>query len=141
MSDDTRILSVRGLNVQIPIPGSTLWPVRDVNIDVGRGETVAVVGESGCGKSLTALAIMGLLPRQAKVQSEALRLNAESLAEASPKRWRQLRGDRIAMIFQDPMTALNPVTTIGQQMLDRKNELKQLAEAKGFPPARMRTAE
>ncbi|RKT34013.1 peptide/nickel transport system ATP-binding protein [Roseovarius halotolerans] len=129
MSDDTRILSVRGLNVQIPIPGSTLWPVRDVNIDVGRGETVAVVGESGCGKSLTALAIMGLLPRQAKVQSEALRLNAESLAEASPKRWRQLRGDRIAMIFQDPMTALDPCYRIGDQMCEILQQHRKISRS------------
>jgi len=118
MPSDTRILSVKGLNVEIPVPGAILRPVRGVSFDVGRGETVAVVGESGCGKSLTALAIMGLLPRQAKVRSEALHLNDESLEAASAKRWRQLRGDRIAMIFQDPMTALDPCYRIGDQMCE-----------------------
>src|SRR6056297_1390645 len=116
MTKDASILSVVGLNVEIPVPGATLRPVRDVSLDVGRGETLAVVGESGCGKSLTALAIMGLLPRQAKVQSSSLDLNGESLDAASAKRWRELRGDRIAMIFQDPMTALDPCYRIGDQM-------------------------
>lgn len=118
MTKDASILSVVGLNVEIPVPGATLRPVRDVSLNVGRGETLAVVGESGCGKSLTALAIMGLLPRQAKVQSTSLDLNGESLDAASAKRWRELRGDRIAMIFQDPMTALDPCYRIGDQMCE-----------------------
>ncbi len=113
---DKAILEVTGLRVEIPVEGAVLRPVRGVDLSVSRGETVAVVGESGCGKSLTALAIMGLLPRTARYSCERIELKGESLAHASQRRWRQLRGDRIAMIFQDPMTALDPCYRIGDQM-------------------------
>ncbi|MBK0328010.1 ABC transporter ATP-binding protein [Rhodobacteraceae bacterium F11138] len=136
MPNDTQILNVQGLSVQIPVHGSMLRPVRDVNLEVGRGETVAVVGESGCGKSLTALAIMGLLPRQAMVQSDALRLNSESLAQASPKRWRQLRGDQIAMIFQDPMTALDPCYRIGNQMCEILQQHRKISRTDAMARSR-----
>ncbi|MCD1641595.1 ABC transporter ATP-binding protein [Aurantimonas coralicida] len=118
MSMTAPILEVTGLKVEIPVRDTVLRPVRGIDISVAKGETVAIVGESGCGKSLTALAIMGLLPRQAKLTSERIDLNGESLSEASPRRWRKLRGDRIAMIFQDPMTALDPCYRIGDQMAE-----------------------
>ncbi len=110
------VLEVKGLKVDIPVADDVLHPVRGIDLEVGRGETVAIVGESGCGKSLSALAIMGLLPRSARLSAERIALNGESLTDASPRRWRQLRGDRIAMIFQDPMTALDPAYRIGDQM-------------------------
>ena len=110
------ILDVRNLKVDIPLTDAVLHPVRGIDLTVARGETVAIVGESGCGKSLTALAIMGLLPRNARLTSERIALKGESLTNAGRKRWRQLRGDRIAMIFQDPMTALDPCYRIGDQM-------------------------
>ena len=112
------ILEVKGLRVEIPVSDTVLRPVRGIDISVGRGETVAIVGESGCGKSLTALAVMGLLPRAARFTCERIALNGESLVNASRRRWRQLRGDRIAMIFQDPMTALDPCYRIGDQMCE-----------------------
>ncbi|WP_340110237.1 ABC transporter ATP-binding protein [Pikeienuella sp. HZG-20] len=112
------ILDVVNLSVEIPTPGALLKPVRRVDLTVGRGETVAIVGESGCGKSLTALAIMGLLPRAARARSERIELNGESISSVSRRRWRRLRGDRIAMIFQDPMTALDPCYRIGDQMCE-----------------------
>ncbi|GHF74274.1 ABC transporter ATP-binding protein [Seohaeicola zhoushanensis] len=115
---DGPILEVAGLRVDIPVDGSTLRPVRRVDLTVGRGETVAIVGESGCGKSLTALSIMGLLPRSARPSSDHVRLKGEDISKASPRRWRKLRGDRIAMIFQDPMTALDPCYRIGDQMVE-----------------------
>ncbi|WP_370192912.1 MULTISPECIES: ABC transporter ATP-binding protein [Aurantimonas] len=118
MSMTAPILEVSGLKVEIPVRDAVLRPVRGIDISVAKGETVAIVGESGCGKSLTALAIMGLLPRQAKLTSDRIDLNGESLSEASPRRWRKLRGDRIAMIFQDPMTALDPCYRIGDQMAE-----------------------
>lgn len=136
MTDDTRLLSVEGLNVQIPVLDATLWPVRNVSLDVGRGETVAVVGESGCGKSLTSLAIMGLLPRHAKMQSRGLHLNDESLAHASARRLRQLRGDRIAMIFQDPMTALDPCYRIGEQMCEILRQHRRISRSDAMARAR-----
>ncbi|WP_226581403.1 ABC transporter ATP-binding protein [Acuticoccus sediminis] len=116
IAPDAPVLDVKGLRVEIPVTGATLRPVRRVDLTVGRGETVAVVGESGCGKSLTALAIMNLLPRRARPTSERIELAGEDLTAASRRRWRALRGDRIAMIFQDPMTALDPCYRIGDQM-------------------------
>jgi peptide/nickel transport system ATP-binding protein len=112
----TPVLDVAGLKVEIPVADAVLRPVRGIDLTVHRGETVAIVGESGCGKSLTALAIMGLLPRNARLSSQRINLTGESLSGASHRRWRQLRGDKIAMIFQDPMTALDPCYRIGDQM-------------------------
>lgn len=112
------LLSVRDLKVDISTISGTLSPVRSVDLDVGSGETVAIVGESGCGKSLTAFAIMGLLPGNARRGASRLELCGEDIFGASKRRLRQLRGDRIAMIFQDPMTALDPCYRVGDQMCE-----------------------
>jgi peptide/nickel transport system ATP-binding protein len=90
--------------------------VRSVDFTVAAGETLAIVGESGCGKSLTSLAIMGLLPRAARLTADAIALKGRSLLGMSEAAWRKLRGERVAMIFQDPMTALDPCYRIGNQM-------------------------
>ena len=110
------LLDVRGLKLDIPTSGGLLHPVRGVDLSVAAGETLAIVGESGCGKSLTALAIMGLQPRAAQVHADVLALREKSLLGLSERRWRKLRGERIAMIFQDPMTSLDPCYRIGDQM-------------------------
>jgi len=110
------LLEVRGLGVDIPTPGGLLHPVRGVDLLVAPGETLAIVGESGCGKSLTALSIMGLQPRAAHVRADSMRLRGESLLGLSEPQWRKLRGERIAMIFQDPMTSLDPCYRVGDQM-------------------------
>ena len=110
------LLEVCGLGVDIPTPGGMLHPVRGVDLSVAAGETLAIVGESGCGKSLTALSIMGLQPRSARVRAKAMSLRGESLLGLSERRWRKLRGERIAMIFQDPMTSLDPCYRVGDQM-------------------------
>jgi peptide/nickel transport system ATP-binding protein len=112
------LLDVRGLKVQIQTPNGLLHPVRGVDFSVAPGETLAVVGESGCGKSLTALAIMGLLPRAARLTAERIALRGDSLLGLSERSWRKMRGERIAMIFQDPMTALDPCYRIGAQMAE-----------------------
>jgi peptide/nickel transport system ATP-binding protein len=112
------LLEVRGLKVEIPVPGGTTRPVRGVDFAVAAGETLAIVGESGCGKSLTSLAVMGLLPRAARLTAETIALHGQSLLGLSEAGWRKLRGDRIAMIFQDPMTALDPCYRIGDQMAE-----------------------
>jgi peptide/nickel transport system ATP-binding protein len=112
------VLSVDGLNVDIATPRGTLHAVRDVSFHVERGETLCLVGESGCGKSMTAFALMGLLPRMAKRTVRALRLEGEDLARASTARLSHLRGNRMAIIFQEPMTALNPAYTIGDQLAE-----------------------
>jgi len=92
--------------------------VRDVSFHVDRGETLCIVGESGCGKSITSLAIMSLLPAAARRRARTLSLLGEDLLKASPRRVNALRGERMAMIFQEPMTALNPAYTIGNQMME-----------------------
>jgi len=105
----------------VAVPTRTLRAVRDVNLSIAPGEVLGLVGESGSGKSLTSLAIMQLLPPQAKVSGEILFAeNGETrdLTTLSADSVRQLRGSRIAMIFQEPMTALNPVMRVGDQIAE-----------------------
>lgn len=95
-----------------------------VNFNLHRGQTIGVVGESGCGKSMTALSIMRLMPSLAlRVTGGGVKLDGEDLLQASGQRMRELRGSRLAMIFQDPMTSLNPLYTVGDQIAEsiRKN--------------------
>ncbi|MBC2859758.1 ABC transporter ATP-binding protein [Stappia sp. 28M-7] len=110
------VLSVRNLKVTIPTHGEPLHAVRGVDIEVGAGETLGIVGESGCGKSVTSMAIMRLLPGRISVTADEMRLGDTDLAAMSERQMADIRGDRMAMIFQEPMTALNPVLTIGRQM-------------------------
>ncbi|HBP58342.1 MAG TPA: peptide ABC transporter ATP-binding protein, partial [Alphaproteobacteria bacterium] len=88
----------------------------DISFTLERGERISFVGESGCGKSMTALALMGLLPAMGRVSGGQVLFKGEDLTTASPARLRRLRGNEISMIFQEPMTSLNPVFTIGQQI-------------------------
>lgn len=110
------ILDVDGLTVDIPVAAGMLHAVRDVSFTVRRGETLCIVGESGCGKSLTSLAIMGLLPRKAIRTARKLSFEGVALDGLSERRMGDLRGNRMAMIFQEPMTSLNPSYTIGNQL-------------------------
>ncbi len=112
------LLEVRGLGVTLHRRGSTVRPVQGIDLHLAAGETLCLVGESGCGKSLTALALMGLLPPGMSRQASVMQLAGEDLLAASPARWQALRGDRVAMIFQDVTTALNPVLTIGEQLAE-----------------------
>jgi peptide/nickel transport system ATP-binding protein len=112
------VLDVQGLTVDIRTPHGPLRAVRDVSFQVRRGETLCIVGESGCGKSITSLAVMSLLPAAATRHAKKLSLLGEDLLAASPRRVNALRGNRMAMIFQEPMTALNPAYTIGDQLME-----------------------
>jgi peptide/nickel transport system ATP-binding protein len=98
--------------------GHTTHAVDTVNFDLARGATLGLVGESGCGKSVTALAIMGLLPKTYAEVSGNVRLDGIDLIELPDRALRDLRGNRIAMIFQEPMTSLNPAYTIGEQIVE-----------------------
>lgn len=109
------VLEVRGLTVGFTGEGGHVSAVDHVDLTLGRGEIVGIVGESGCGKSVTAMSLAGLLPRSATV-SGSVRLQGEELVGASPARLRAARGKEIAYIFQEPMTSLNPVLTIGRQI-------------------------
>ncbi|MFC4350056.1 ABC transporter ATP-binding protein [Fodinicurvata halophila] len=119
MNDDAKILSISDLSVDFRTPRGRLHALRQVNFSVPTGTTVGVVGESGCGKSTLINAIIGLLSGNAEVTSGRIVLEGDDLLGLSEARMRrEIRGKRIAMIFQDPMTSLNPVLSIGRQMCD-----------------------
>ena len=111
-----RVLTVEDLRVALPVPAGTLHAVEGVSFHVDRGETLCIVGESGCGKTLTALAVMDLLPSRAQRTAGRLELEGRDLARASERAMSDIRGNRMAMIFQEPMTSLNPAYTIGNQL-------------------------
>ena len=112
------LLEVRGLSVTLGARSGRLHILREVNIDVAPGETVCIVGESGCGKSMTSLALMGLLPVGAVRTAEYMRFEGRNILSLDDRQMSDLRGDRLSMIFQEPMTALNPVYTIGDQLAE-----------------------
>jgi oligopeptide/dipeptide ABC transporter ATP-binding protein len=110
------LLSVEDLRVHFWTGGGTVHAVNGISFDIGPGETLGIVGESGCGKSVTALALLGLLPRAGRVRSGTAHFGGRDLLQLSQRALRRVRGRQIAMIFQDPMTSLNPVLTIGRQL-------------------------
>jgi peptide/nickel transport system ATP-binding protein len=112
------LLEVENLSIQINGKHGTVAPVRGVSLSVRRGKTTCVVGESGCGKSLTSLAVMGLLPRGANVVGGSIKMMGHELLLSSRSALDELRGNRVAMIFQEPMNCLNPSYTIGNQLFE-----------------------
>jgi peptide/nickel transport system ATP-binding protein len=128
-SGDAPILEVRGLTVALPGGADRKAAVHDVSFSVGRGETLCLVGESGSGKSVIAQAVMGLLPKQLPVEAGTILLQGEDVTRASNARLRELRATRMSMIFQEPMTALNPVMTCGDQIDEVLSEHTDLSSA------------
>ena len=128
-----RTLEVENLTVSIPVPSGTLRPVQDVSLHVDKGETLCIVGESGCGKSLTSLAIMDLLPKKAVRTAERIRLAGEDLRGAGERAMADVRGNRMSMIFQEPMTSLNPAYTVGNQLAEALKRHRKVSdrEARG----------
>jgi len=112
------LLTIEDLHVRFASPDGAVHAVRGVDLEIRPSETLALVGESGSGKSATALAVMGLLPGSAEVTAHALRLGDQDLLRDGGRRARALRGGRMAMVFQDPLTSLNPHLTIGDQVLE-----------------------
>ena len=112
------VLSVEGLRTEFRIAGQWRAAVDGLSLRIGAGETLALVGESGCGKSMTALSVMGLVPQPAGRLSGRILLDGENLVGKAERQLEALRGDRMAMIFQEPMTSLNPVMTIGDQVAE-----------------------
>ncbi|WP_413738340.1 ABC transporter ATP-binding protein [Sodalis sp. RH21] len=111
------VLEVNDLSVELRGRQGSVTALDGVSLTLAAGETLALVGESGCGKSLTALALMGLLPTPpAHLSGGEIRFEGQNLVALGEKRMRQLRGNRLAMIFQDPMSSLNPVKTVGDQL-------------------------
>ncbi|MEM5472877.1 ABC transporter ATP-binding protein [Hoeflea sp. AS60] len=113
------LLSVRDLEIAFRIGDSDVPVVRDLSFDVHHGETLGIVGESGCGKSITALSLMGLIPTPpGRISRGQILFQGEDLVQAGETRLRQIRGREISMVFQEPMTSLNPVFTIGEQIAE-----------------------
>ncbi|KTC03253.1 ABC transporter ATP-binding protein [Pseudomonas sp. ICMP 10191] len=131
------LLHVENLRVEIPLGQDTLHAVRGLDFQVERGEMLCIVGESGCGKSLTSLALMDLLPRKARRTATTLSLGGIDMLTQSERQMCDLRGNRLAMIFQEPMTSLNPAYSIGDQLsevltrhrkVSRKEALQRAAQ-------------
>jgi peptide/nickel transport system ATP-binding protein len=116
----TRVLEVQNLRVSFPdVGGRRFYPVDGVSFELNKGETLALVGESGCGKSLTSLALLQLVPPPGRVDAgSAIRLGETDVLALTGEALRRIRGRRIGMIFQDPMTSLNPVFTAGDQIAE-----------------------
>jgi oligopeptide/dipeptide ABC transporter ATP-binding protein len=144
------LLSVEDLRVEFWTRRGTVHAVNGVSFDIAAGETLGIVGESGCGKSVTSLAILGILPRAGRVTGGRAVFEGEDLIGRPDRELRKIRGKEIAMIFQDPMTSLNPVLTVGRQIresiethfdLDRKEAEKRVVELLdqvGIPEAKRR---
>ena len=111
------LLEVSGLEVVLDTPYGPARAVRGVGFALERGETLGIVGESGCGKTMTALALMGLLPEGARVEG-AIRFDGADLLAGSEDDWCRIRGNRFAMVFQEPMSSLNPLHTVGRQVAE-----------------------
>ena len=112
------LLEIENLRTTFDTHVGQVQAVRGVNLRVGEGETVGIVGESGCGKSVSMLSVLHLLPDYARISADTMRFDGTDLTKLSPKMFRKISGDQIGMIFQDPMTSLNPLFTIGQQLME-----------------------
>ena len=121
------VLDVRDLTVVLRMPQGEAAVLEHLSFSVAAGQTIALVGESGCGKSMTALAVMGLLPDGFRRTAGQILLAGENLAAAPPARLRSLRGNAISMIFQEPMTALNPVYSVGDQIAEALRQHQKLS--------------
>ena len=144
------LLSVEDLRVRFWTSRGTVHAVNGITFDVAPGDTLGIVGESGCGKSVTSLAILGILPRAGKVTSGTAMFGDRDLFRLSDRELRRIRGRDIAMIFQDPMTSLNPVLTIGRQIrealqthfdmskAEANRRVAELLDDVGIPSAELR---
>ena len=112
------LLSITGLRTQFPGDSGPLSVVDGVSLSLARGQTLAVVGESGCGKSMLSLSIMRLVPRPGRIAAGQIRFDGVDLATLSDREMRAMRGNRIGMVFQEPMTSLNPSFTVGDQLTE-----------------------
>ena len=140
------VLDVEKLTVEFPIGDRYFPAVKEVSLQVRPGEMVALVGESGCGKTVTALTVTGLQPENAKITSGKVRFQGEELLGLSEEQWNRYRGKKISMIFQEPMTALNPLMKVGKQIAEAaithgmsrqeaKKETLSMMEWVGLPDA------
>src|SRR5919109_5565712 len=147
----SRVLQVENLRVSFPTDHRRFYPVDGVSFSLDRGQTLALVGESGCGKSLTSLALLQLIPAPGRIEAgSVIRLGETDVLSLLGEALRRIRGRRIGMIFQDPMTSLNPVFTVGDQIVEgilahfkisraeARGRALQLLEEVGIPDSRAR---
>src|SRR5262249_17736192 len=144
------LLSVDDLKVEFWTDRGTIHAVNGISFEIASGETLGIVGESGCGKSVTSLALLGILPRAGRIASGSAMFAGRDLLDLSDSEVRRVGGKEIGMIFQDPMTSLNPVLTIGRQIrealethfgMDREPaeaRAAELLDQVGIPSARSR---
>lgn len=123
-----KLLEVKDLSVHFPSEKSVVKAVNHIDFSLKQGETLGIVGESGSGKSVTALSIMQLLQSPAKIASGEILYKGENLLQKSRREMESIRGNEIAMIFQEPMTALNPLFTIGRQIMESLEKHKKLSK-------------
>lgn len=130
------LLTIKQLSIQFKVYGGTVHAVRQLDLQLGRGETLAIVGESGCGKSVTCQAIMGLVQKPAgHISQGEIIFAGQDILKLSRREQAKLRGSRIAMIFQDPMTALNPTLSIGVQLTEGVRKHQGLDKASAYAKA------
>ena len=130
------LLKVQNLRIELTTRDGIAPVIDDLSFDLGAGESISFVGESGCGKSMTALGIMGLLPEKiGRIASGSISFNGEELTTVSQKRLRAIRGNDISMIFQEPMTSLNPVYTVGEQIAEVLRAHQGLSKAAAWNSA------
>ncbi len=128
----TDILEIKDLEVAIPEDDGDVNIVNGISLSVSKGKTLGIVGESGCGKSLTSLSIMGLLPKNLKINNGSIQLDGRELTTLSKNERRKLRGKDMAMIFQEPMTSLNPVFKIGYQIVEIVRNHKDISKKEAY---------
>lgn len=130
---EEKVLEVKDLQVDFLVEKGRLTAVHDINFSVKKGCTLGIVGESGCGKSVTATSILQLLPKHSSdISSGSILLHGKNLLEMSEKEIQQVRGNKISMIFQDPMTALNPVQTVGTQIIEMYRAHQKITRKEAF---------
>lgn len=130
------LLKVENLRIELTTRDGVAPVIDDLSFELGAGESISFVGESGCGKSMTALGIMGLLPDKiGRIASGSISFEGEELSTASEKRMRDIRGNDISMIFQEPMTSLNPVYTVGEQIAEVLRAHQNLSKAAAWAKA------
>ena len=126
------LLEIQDLKVTFDMEEETVTAVDGINLKFYRGKTLCLVGESGCGKSLTSLAVMGLIPTPGRVAGGRIAMNGNDLLKLSEKELEAIRGKEIAMIFQEPMTSLNPVFTVGDQIAEAIIQHKKVSSAEAW---------
>ena len=131
------LLEVKNLNTSFHIGVGTVQAVRGVSFSVAEGESIGIVGESGSGKTQTMLSVMGLLPSYAEITADSMLFNGRELTKLNAKEMRAIQGSEIGMIFQDPMTSLNPLFTVENQLTEPLRIHQKMSKAQARARARI----